>query len=850
MPETNLTTIEECIQSWKDFEIPGPRPHPCVFFNQDEIDEILRLSRIEGTRQYKEQQKIIEVANVLLTRKLSISRRGWQGGSRWACLNCGTREVEMRRDQPDRGRCLRCGTINDDTEFKSWWAVEMHGRSMHQLRILTWAYLFTSKTEYAEKALEIMLDYAEWLPDCPTIDPGRLRFSVDPQLDMRFGIQMAYSYDLLYNYTGWSNEKRAIFEENVLRSTVKLNVERWPEFRLHNMYNTGCVLMAAVGLCLGEPEYVERGVNEEYGLIRSLAEGVNEDGFWPESSLNYHLAVVRDIVSLTEAVYHAGFNFYQVDKYRNMFLGPLKLAEPTTGVIPGWGDSGNFSPDVFDVVQAAYEVFYHRTRNLIVGAYLKDSSKRGRLSFGSLFITESWLNHASDFRQASTLLDVEGLVALRSGSGERSKYIQLNYLRKIGGHNQEDRLNLIAHALDGFIGPKVVQSDYSYPTYSWSREAIGHNMVVIGGKSQDPWAGGELAFYATFEQIQAVSAQANKSYPGYKQQRTVILVGDHYIIDLFHIDGDTPTTMDWVWHCQGELVRPDDALPAAPQGEGAYRFVEDAVRIHTDDSWQAKWTFGKPDLGVREYSSINPYEDAIDWAASTDDFIVRIKPDSRRAKVYNNITGYTLYPTPIMSPVFSSVYNYGSEFPLGDEKSTTPPTPQRAPCPYGYFTLIMAGQPGTEVYFAMGPGYGWQLPARMPFVLVRRHGSWTNFMTALDTYREEPYVLSVQSLVNKQQAAAMQVTTRDSQETFIANYGNSPVDANGVYLEGQFAAVSVQAGKVNWAVLVNARCLRLDDFVVEAEQPGTFVVEPNLSGQWQARTETGEAVVHCEICCD
>ena len=51
-------TIDECIKAWHEFNIPGPRSHPCLFFDQAEIDEIVRLSLVKGTRQQLERQKV------------------------------------------------------------------------------------------------------------------------------------------------------------------------------------------------------------------------------------------------------------------------------------------------------------------------------------------------------------------------------------------------------------------------------------------------------------------------------------------------------------------------------------------------------------------------------------------------------------------------------------------------------------------------------------------------------------------------------------------------------------------------------------------------------------------------
>lgn len=836
-----VISLEECLQQWQRFDLPGPRPHPCVFFDQTEIDEILRLSAIEGTRQCEERRKVLEAAEVLMNRDLRISRRGWVGESRWACLNCGTREVEIRRDQPDQGKCLRCGTINDDIAFKSWWAVEMHGRNLHQIRLLTWAHVFTGDATFADKALHLMMSYAEWLPDCPVDDKERRRFSVDPQLDMRFGIQMAYAYDLLYNHRGWTDRMRTSFEENVLLSTAKLNVERWPDFQLHNMYNTGCILMAAVGASLGRPEDVERGVGPAYGLLRSLTEGLDDDGFWPESSLNYHLAVVRDMASLTEIMFHVGFDFYKVDRYRKMYQSPIRLAEPTSGIIPGWGDSGNFSPLLFDMMQPAFEIYYHRTGDQVMGAYLKLAAEHGRRAFASLFVTEHWKQlPVEDSVPASTLLDTQGLAALRAGGGARSKYVRLNYLRKIGGHNHEDRLNLILHADGTFVGAKTSGTDYSYPTYRWHRHALGHNLVTIGRKTSDRFGPGELAFHAGFEPVQVISAKADKSYPGYQQQRTVVLVGDRYVVDLFRVAGEEETDIDWVWHCAGELGRPPGGAATGLEGDEIYGFLEDAVKITTDDPWEATWALDRPDTGVRLAEVRNPYDDVIDWSLSTEDSLVRVKPNGQRVRLYNNCAAHPVYPSPIMSPVFSSYYNYGSEFPV-DAPHDTEASPSR-PGQRRNFRLKGAVSPGTDVYYARGVGYGWEVPGRMWMLLVRRRARAAHFMVAMDTFRDAPYVKSVKTLLDEPAASALRTTTADGENVFISCYDDQPIEADGVSLSGRFGAMSCRGNQLAWALVVDGRRLRSCGWQIESQQRDTFIVTRDANGGIQGRTSRGEAI--------
>ena len=184
--------------------------------------------------------------------------------------------------------------------------------------------------------------------------------------------------------------------------------------------------------------------------------------------------------------------------------------------------------------------------------------------------------------------------------------MQLNYLRKVGGHHQEDRLNLIVHADGTFVGAKTSGTDYFYPTYTWHRHALGHNLVVIGRQTSDPTGPGEVAFHASFDPVQVVSAAADRSYPGALQQRTVVLVGDRYAVDLFRVAVQEETDIDWVWHCAGELARPAGAAPAKLEGDEGYGFIEDAVRITSDEPWEATWEQDRSDKGSASGRSAIP----------------------------------------------------------------------------------------------------------------------------------------------------------------------------------------------------------------------------------------------------
>ena len=822
---TSVISLKEAVAAWEAFEIPVERSHPCLFCSEAELAEVVRLSRTAGTRQQRECEVVLEAAEWLIEQDLSISKGTWEGGARWGCVKCATREMRIQRNRPESGLCLLCGTVNNDTEFRSWWAVEMHSRSLNQINLLVWAYIFSGEPTFAEKAMSVMLEYARWLPDCPVRETRKynrtgLRFSVDPQLDLRFAITMMEYYDLLYDFPGWDCESRTLFEENVLHSTAKLNTERWPEYMPngHNMYLTGRVMLAGVGLCLGERDYVVDGVGPVKGFLRHLEEDVHEHGFWCESTLNYHMAMVRDFTMMSEMLFHAGYDLYRVDRFRKMFLAPLDLMVPKEVVIPGWGDGPNYSfgPAMSGHLEllSAYELFFERTREATVGACLKQSGEKGRLSCGPLFLTESWLERdPAEMTFPPGAFNDHGMGVLRCGR----LYARLNYLRDIGGHRHHEGLELTTHAGQSFTGVNLTTADYSHPVRPYYTSALGHNTISLPWKAYNAEAGGEPAFFAVFDNVQVVSARASGSYAGYAQQRTVVLVRSRYLVDFFRISGIETTEIDWVWHCIGDLEGPAEGRPGKVEGGSGYEWLENVSWTEERGSWQATWKQNQPDSGMRPVELPNPYEESVLWPSSSDDYLIREKSDGRPVKIWR---ANTPYPMGLTSPVFASIWSPNTEIPIeGEAKDRNEDLDDTS-----YFKVSMGGSESTRVACGEGPGYGWRpFEPRCPVLIARRNGSTTTFMTALDAYTSEPFVLSVETLFDNTAGAALRVRTLDSEEVFVTNYASEPLLEGGVYLNGKFGMTSSSDG--GWGMVVDGSEIRTDGLAFSAPSVGTQLLK-------------------------
>jgi hypothetical protein len=102
---------------------------------------------------------------------------------------------------------------------------------------------------------------------------------------------------------------------------------------------------------------------------------------------------------------------------------------------------------------------------------------------------------------------------------------------------------------------------------SYAMQSIAHNTVVVDGTTQnaanekaDEAVWGERHFFdAGNPRVQAMSARADRFYPGVGMQRTMLLVRDArlpypVVVDLFRLTSTAQHTYDYPLHFRGQLV--------------------------------------------------------------------------------------------------------------------------------------------------------------------------------------------------------------------------------------------------------------------------------------------------------
>jgi oligo-alginate lyase len=321
-------------------------------------------------------------------------------------------------------------------------------------------------------------------------------------------------------------------------------------------------------------------------------------------------------------------------------------------------------PNLLAIAQMQDEVIIH-SAGLAVAKDYSNLAEKPELNWGSVEFTDG-----HDGKQG-------GLGILRMGKGMDETMLLMKYGVRGGGHGHSDKLHFIlfdqGHEVvpDYGFGRWVNVEPKSGGRYlpennSYAKQTIAHNTVVVDQKSQ---AGGrrgnrgrrggagrgagigrgdgagqegaaargtgggrggrgqrgggvgqgelfaERHFFETAsETVQAMSARADKHYPGVKMQRTMFLIKDErlaypVVLDLYRVSSDTVHTYDYPIHFQGQLITTNFEYEANTEvrktkgTDDGYQHIWEEATATTDKPVSVTWVEGN-----RFYSLISSEE--------------------------------------------------------------------------------------------------------------------------------------------------------------------------------------------------------------------------------------------------
>jgi hypothetical protein len=523
---------------------------------------------------------------------------------------CPVHDVELLYEEfsPFRHRCPQDTTeVYAGGKYDASWAGWYNRELASKLMWMGILYQLYDDTRYGDAGREILMKFADLYLRYPTdntiLGPAHVFFGT--LSESFWGVDIAYGYDLLYNYRGFSEQDRRVLKEKLLLPLARIT-QLFPETASNRQlwYNN---VSAAVGYLYGDQDLIDFALKGKYGFEWQLGSALPESGFWAEWS-GYHFVALRGMIHLAEMARHNGLDLYHVRiagrTMKDMFDVPFEIILPNYE-FPRSKDSGGGSLlEYASFYEVGYATFQDRRYLALLNITSRERGTqivgetsglgRSRTPITMFNIVPDLPGDTSTLYSARSIdLKGNGFAILRNGSGPDRRYLYLDYGIMGGEHGHPDRLQIGYYARGRTWIVDPLNESYFNPNLQlWYRQTIAHNTLVVDQTSQT-WANGEGVFFGALPGLQVASGRSEAVYPGAVLTRTVLQSGD-YAIDFFDVACDEPRVLDWPLHGAGSVVLSGITLHAessslfGPEpGIPGYDQMQNIQSGTTDGSWSA-----------------------------------------------------------------------------------------------------------------------------------------------------------------------------------------------------------------------------------------------------------------------
>jgi hypothetical protein len=291
------------------------------------------------------------------------------------------------------------------------------------------------------------------------------------------------------------------------------------------------------------------------GITYALYNMVSRDGVPTESAPGYNFLWVSKLTDVAALLKKGGRDlFAEEPRLRRMYDATMEQVNAAAGnaaggFIPSWGDSGSVWGD--KSTSRSAEVFLAAGR-----AYGDDRYAQFVTAGGDAFPTYSTLflppaaekvsaakKTGTAPRRPSRVLDGAGLGILCDPSDRTSATLTYGWK---AGHGHFDRLSFELFAAGVPLMPDLgypdAMNDYVPGIYSWSKNTVSHNTVVVDARRQTGNVPGTLRHFAQGAFARVLDVDATGTYPqATAYRRTLLMVdagdGDSYLLDVFDVAG-------------------------------------------------------------------------------------------------------------------------------------------------------------------------------------------------------------------------------------------------------------------------------------------------------------------------
>jgi hypothetical protein len=530
-------------------------------------------------------------ADLWLHRKIEIPARG---GHFHLFFCADGDQLELPNDQlfvPGPYKCPKCGKLYEGEKYEAALRRMVHAWLAEAALDLALVSAIEHKPDYAAKAAEILLKYADAYPGphTSTTAGGMIYQSLDEAMWI---IPLAQAYDLIY---GQLTETERAKIENFLRTAAK-GIRH-----CGTNGNWGSWHLSAVGVVSYaiEDEELVRWATEQFK--QQIRDQLGDDGLWPESVHTYHYFPLLAFVQFAEAAWHAGVDLYHWEgkpgkTLLSMFSAPLAYAYPDlrlAAINDGWFEA--FVP------AGLYELAYYRTHDPHFGWVLANGYKPSVIPAGG--VPSGGRNPGRDGlyaflfggempaqvtppSTASTNFPVLGICVLRSTNGAVMTFHYGPFL----GHGHRDKMSVTL-----FANGKLWLADYGTPGYGsailpWYQATLAHNALVVDGKTQERTKENSAKLWLGGDDLEAAESETAAAYPGVTHSRTVVLIGDYFVV-VDRLRSGEEHTYDLYLHSEGKLSLDGGTAKAQPVAAPA-RWIEKPAALEPRTAVAGRWSEG------------------------------------------------------------------------------------------------------------------------------------------------------------------------------------------------------------------------------------------------------------------
>ncbi|MEO6436796.1 MAG: heparinase II/III family protein [Tepidisphaeraceae bacterium] len=494
---------------------------------------------------------------------------------------------------------------------------------------LCYAYALTGEEKYAQKAA-LMLDHLARI--YPTSETGSWDYPSDPPSG-RFNrpwyqvartlVLYVNQYDILCMSDALKQPssspgltRRENIEKNLMHNGARYCYEQSVLHpALHNGQADYLRGAMAVGAAMGIPRYISWGIDGPYGLRAMIANNVDRDGQYYETTSGYsehvrllYLNMAEIVQRYTDAAYPNGIRLTDDPTFLSFNLLP-KARLAVANLSPSLGDD---TPNIERTSPAtgkadAYDIrLLERLRALNtdpkiaaqIDATLLASTGGDVDAARMVDRNGDWLLfHASDMDAPATstarptpttqalrhpltgvamdqsdLISQKGLAILRSGDAAHARAVTVRAGPTLNhGHRDELNLNLYARGYELTYDIGYILGS-THTQVGWAKQTAAHNVVLVDETTQlaAGLAGGTIEQFIAADGVSMVRANDIACYASQKLKRyarTVALIDispeQSYVLDVFRVEGGAKH--DYIFHARGTDVTFDGIAPGLPR---------------------------------------------------------------------------------------------------------------------------------------------------------------------------------------------------------------------------------------------------------------------------------------------